>query len=217
MRLLDWGNRVGTTRVDAEHHPPPALCSAAGVGGGQGRDSHLPAHSVVVESHACVDVSMRLSGVQKVLGKAFSEAHIRTAATPLPGVLQAWAGGRYSRVFRDPVAQALSPLKRVQLQAVQLPTEGLFIPTPGGVATASLQFTQGTRVGHCVHYPGSCNGVGESTLSKTCGKEFGEMAQRFRAKSTNCSSKGLGSIPATHMTAHSYAARNYRNSSSSGI
>lgn len=149
--------------------PSPRLCSTV-TEGGHDRDSHLPSHTVVVESHACVDVSVRLSGVQKVLREAFSEAHIRTAATPLPGVLQACAGRGDGRVFRDPVAQALSALQRVQLQAVQLPTEGLFVPTPGGVATASLQFTQGTGVGHCVHHPGSCYGVGESTLSKTCGK-----------------------------------------------
>lgn len=89
---------------------PPALQLGTRRGGGTDHDSHLPAHTVVVESHACVDVSVRLSGVQKVLGEAFSEAHIRTAATPLPGVLQAWAGRGYGRVLRDPVAQALSAL-----------------------------------------------------------------------------------------------------------
>lgn len=150
-------------------HPPPPFCCTAR---GRDRDAHLPAHTVVVESHACVDVSVRLSGVQKVLREAFSEAHIRTAATPLPGVLQAWAGRGYGTVFRDPVAQALSALQRIQLQAVQFPTEGLFVPTPGGVATASLQFTQGARIGYCMHHPGSSYGVGESTLSKTCGKQL---------------------------------------------
>lgn len=85
-----------------------------------------------------MDVSVRLPGVQKVLGEAFSKAHIRAAATPLPGVLQARAGRGQSRVFWDPVAQALTALQRVQLQTVQLPTEGFFVPTPGGVATTSL-------------------------------------------------------------------------------
>lgn len=135
-----------------------------------------------------MDVSVRLPGVQKVLGEAFSKAHIRAAATPLPGVLQARVGRGQGRMLRDPVAQALTALQRVQLQAVQLPTEGLFIPAPGGVATTSLQFTQGAGVGHRVYYPGSCYGVGESTLSKTYGKGLGRDGSAV--KSTDCSSKG---------------------------
>lgn len=131
-----------------------------------GWGSHLPPNSVVVEPHARVDISVRLPGVQKVLREALPEAHVGATAAPLPGVLQARAGRGQSRVFRDPVAQALTTLERVQLQAVQLPAEGLLVPAPGGVAAASPQFTQGTGIGHSVYDPSCGDGVGEGALSK---------------------------------------------------
>lgn len=129
--------------------------------------SHLPPNSVVVEPHARVDVSVRLPGVQKVLREALPEAHVRATAAPLPGVLQARAGRGQGWVLRDPVAQALTALQRVQLQAVQLPPEGLLIPSPRGIAAAGPQFAQGAGIGHCVHYARCCDGVGEGTLSET--------------------------------------------------
>lgn len=116
-----------------------------------------------------MDISVRLPGVQKVLREALPEAHVGATAAPLPGVLQARAGRGQSRVFRDPVAQALTTLERVQLQAVQLPAEGLLVPAPGGVAAASPQFTQGTGIGHSVYDPGCGDGVGEGALSKAWG------------------------------------------------
>lgn len=137
--------------------------------GPRGRRSHLPPDSVVVEPHARVDVSVRLPGVQKVLREALPEAHVGAAAAPLPGVLQAGAGRGQGGVFRNPVAQALTALKRVQLQAMQLATKGLFVPAPGLVAAAGPQFAQGARVRYGVHHAGCRNGVGESALSETCG------------------------------------------------
>lgn len=129
---------------------------------------HLPPHSVVVEPHACVDVSMRLPGVQKVLREALPEAHVRTAAAPLPGVLQARADRGQGWVLGNPVAQALTTLQRVQLQAVQLPTERLLVPAPGCVAAACPQFSQGAGIGYRVNYSRSCYGISKGALSETC-------------------------------------------------
>jgi hypothetical protein len=67
------------------------------------------------------------------------------------------------------MAQAFTALQRVQLQAVQLPTESLLVPASGGVATAGPQFAQGAGVGHRVHHPSCSDGIGESALSETCG------------------------------------------------
>lgn len=141
--------------------------------GPKGRGSHLPPDSVIVEPHARVDVSVRLPGVQKVLGEALPEAHVGAAAAPLPGVLQAGAGRRQGRVFWDPVTQALPALQRVQLQAVQLLPESFFIPAPGRIAAASPQLAQGARIGHSVHHASGSDGVGESALSEACGRRTG--------------------------------------------
>lgn len=137
-------------------------------GKGWGSGSHLPPYSVVVEPHARVDVSVRLPGVQKILREALPETHVGAAAAPLPGVLQARAGRGQGWVLRNPVAQALTALQRVQLQAVQLPTEGLLVAAPGCIAAARPQFAQGASVGYRVHYSGCSDGVGKGTLSETC-------------------------------------------------
>lgn len=137
----------------------------AGEGGGGG--SHLPPHSVVVEPHARMDVSMWLPGVQKVFREALSETHVRAAAAPLPGVLQAGAGRGQGWVLGNSVAQALTPLQGFQLQVMQLPPEGLLIPSPGCIAATSPQFAQGTGIGHRVHHARCGDGVGEGTLSET--------------------------------------------------
>lgn len=138
-------------------------------GGDNEGSSHLPPDSVIVEPHACVDVSVRLPGIQKVLREAFPKAHVRATAAPLPRVLQARAGRGQGWVFGNPMAQALTALQRVQLQAVQLPTEGLLVPAPGCITATRPQFAQGARIGHRVHYAGCGDGVGKGTFSETCG------------------------------------------------
>lgn len=114
-----------------------------------------------------MDVSVRFPGVQKVFREALSKTHVRAAAAPLPGVLQAGAGRGQGRVLGNSVAQAFAALQRFQLQAVQLPTEGLLVAAPGRVAAAGPQFAQGAGIGYRVHHAGCRDGVGEGTLSET--------------------------------------------------
>lgn len=135
-----------------------------------GVGSHLPPNSVVVKPHACMDVSVGLPGVQKVLGEALSKAHVGAATAPLPGVLQARAGRGQGWEFRDTVAQAFPALQCVQLQAVQLLAEGILVPAPGGITATSPQLAQGACVGYSMHHTSCSDGISEGTLPETCTK-----------------------------------------------
>lgn len=131
--------------------------------------AHLSSNSVVVQPHPGVDVPVGLTGIQEVPGELLSELHVGAAAPPLPGILgpqRLWG-----EVLHDAVHHALPSVDGLQLQAVQLDAEGLFVAAPLLVAAAGLQLAHGAGVGHGVHHPSRRDGIGEGALSESWARE----------------------------------------------
>ncbi len=131
--------------------------------------SHLPANSVVVKSHPGVNVSVRLTGVQEVLGEAFPKLHVGTAAAPFPGVLGAESVG--GKLFHHAVHHAFPPVDGLQLETVEFDPERLLIPSAFLITAAGLQLAHGAGVGHSMHHSGRCDGICKRTFSETCQRD----------------------------------------------
>lgn len=127
--------------------------------------SHLPAHFVVVEPHAGVNVPWRFAGIQPVLGELLPEFDVMAASAPLPGVLQA---GRPLLALEEVRGEPLGPLQGLQLQLVQFQLDLILVPAALGLAPASLQLAQAAGHGDRVSHPRREQGESERALPETC-------------------------------------------------
>lgn len=122
-----------------------------------------------MKSHPGVNVSVRLAGVQELLGEAFPKLHVGTAAAPFPGVLGAESVG--GKVFHHAVHHAFTPVDGLQLETVEFDPERLLVPSAFFVAAAGLQLAHGAGVGHCVDHTGRCDGIRKCAFPETCQRD----------------------------------------------
>lgn len=122
-----------------------------------------------MKSHPGVNVSVRLTGVQELLGEAFTELHVGAAAAPFPGVLGTESVG--GKVLHHTVHHSFTPVDGLKLQTVEFDPERLLVPSTFLIAATGFQFAHGAGVGHSVHHTGRRNSVCKCAFSETCQRD----------------------------------------------